>query len=218
MKSALRFLPLFALPILITGCSSAPYANETTARSLGQGNWSTQVGATGSTSGLGGVYARQGYGATTNWDIGIDAETTSQQAGVWTRYSLINQPEGISLALIGGTGYGEDSVHIEDSYGNTVKSDTDVYNFYAGPIVSYKINFFEVYTLARVNYLHRMGEHETNDFEEIHFTSDDAYGSAAVGSNIWVTDNIGLTADINAFFNDEEVSEPYANAGIIFRY
>lgn len=206
MPSTLRLLPLLALPLIIIGCSSAPYANETTARSLGQGNWSTQLGATGSTSGLGGVYARQGYGATQNWDIGIDAETTSRQAGVWTRYSFINQPENTSLALIGGMGYGSDG------------ASDHVYNAYAGPILSYKFNrIFEVYTLARVNYISRFTEDDENT-NDINFDHDYVYGSSALGANIWINEHIGLTADANILFDDDSASEPYANAGIIFRY
>ncbi len=208
-------IPVLLLSSLIVACSSAPFSNETTARSLGKGNWSSQFGATAAFEGFGGVYLRQGYGVFDAWDLGINAETTSAQMGLWTRYSFINPlDQGVALALIGGAGAGKNTKIFENQ-------DSSVYNIYAGPILSYKAQWFEAYTLLRANYVYGVERTDDQDEFEEEYIYDTFYGSYALGANFWFNHFIAFTADANILFkadSEDSVSDPYFNVGLLFRY
>lgn len=206
---------LLVLCAVLTGCSSAPYSNETTARSLGKNNWSTQFGATSALESFAGVYFRQGYGILDDWDLGVDAETTSRQMGVWTRYSFMNPvQEGFALALVGGAGAGSNQTYNSES-------DSTVYNAYLGPMMSYKKSAFEGYTQIRANYLYSSDTiNDGNSFEE-EFIYELFYGTYSLGGNIWFNKYIAFTADANIMFklgDEDPISDPYFNVGLLFRY
>lgn len=138
---------------LLASCSIAPMMTTRTARTLGEGNNKMQVSP--GTPVLGVSYER---GLSENWDMGLAAELQLGAVySAFTKYALINSDDGVSLALSGG-GF----------YGSSI-ADVNSRGFYAGPLLSWRKDWFEVFFFPRYNYVHWDGfdieadESETDD-------------------------------------------------------
>lgn len=126
---------VLGLAILFSGCAVAPLSNHVTARSNGKGE---SLLSAGSTIGVGkGPWLpslKYSIGLTEEFDLGFQYEVI--EYGAWGKYAFVNNREGFSFAGLAGTG-----LSFEGFYG------------YLGPIVSYKMDWFEPYFLTRFNYV-----------------------------------------------------------------
>lgn len=127
---------LLASIVFLSSCAVAPLSNHVTARSNGKGE---SLLSAGSTLGFGkGPWLpslKYSIGLTDEFDLGFQYEVI--EYGAWAKYAIINnKEEGLSFAGLVGTG-----LSFEGFYG------------YFGPIVSYKMDWFEPYFLTRFNYV-----------------------------------------------------------------
>ncbi len=170
------------LILVISSCSFAPVTNTKTARSIGDGNYEMTAGLSPAAS------FAMGVGVSDNFDLGL---TIEQQLlpllGIWGKYSLFNNnnDNAISLAAYGGVFFGENVV--------------DTYGSFAGPVLSYKYGWFEVYTSIIYNIV-RWEDGEL-DFEGdddsfldgISWNGDSvSYLQFTFGINLWFSDSFGL--------------------------
>lgn len=218
-----RLIILCFLATLMAGCVMPPLSSSVTGRSNGRGNWSTQAGYSPQ---LAVLYARQSYGVSDNFDLGLVGETgiANNIIGLWGQYSLLNQPVGWSVALNAGVGYGK----IEgETYNADNKKDeedtTSAYYAVIGPIMSYKSHYIEPYLALHASYLHTdfSSNVKLNHDDELNanLSDDEWYFQTALGTNLWFTDNIGLNISGNIWVTQQgDMSEPFLNAGFVFRY
>lgn len=168
---------LIFLVMSLSACAFAPLATSTTGRSEGKGKSEIQAGSV-----PGGAHLKYTVGITDNFDLGAHTEFhLFGGIGAHAKYSLINNKEkGFSTAVIGGAGSGI----FQESY-----------YYYVGPVISYKINFFEPYTALRYNgvYWPKSSQNSTVVVldDDIHFS----YLQLAAGSFFWFSDRIGLSAE-----------------------
>lgn len=193
---------LFIL-LLLSSCSLAPFAPNQSARSLGAGNSSVQMGSANANT-----YIQASAGLSDNIDLGYTMEfgdlfTTS---GLFTKYSFINNDTGPSLALEAGWGALDTASHS-----------------YIGPIFSLAFNeSVEFFISARYNWAtteeqdlevgDKIGrlEVEKNNF---------SYILAHSGINLWASENIGISL-FASYGIGEEITwheGPAMGAALIFR-
>lgn len=126
------FLLLFSY-----GCAVAPLSNHITARSNGKGESMLSAGSVIGLKNSGWLPSlKYSIGLSDDFDLGFQYEVI--EYGIWGKYALINRKgDGFSLAGVAGTG-----LSFEGFYG------------YLGPIVSYRMGWFEPYLMTRYNYVH----------------------------------------------------------------
>jgi hypothetical protein len=185
----------------LSGCI-APLSSNFSGRSLGKGKTGLDVGALAFGEEGGGPALKFAYGMTPHFDIGLQFEFFTQ--GLFGKYSFIN-PAGNGFALAGLFGGG-----------TTVNG---VYA-YTGPVLSYKINFFEPYFVGRYNYVHY---NETTDIwsGDIIEAGNYFYFQLTFGSIIWINRKIGLNFEVSAFSGTTWLSElegPVFMGGLKFRF
>lgn len=122
--------------VFLHGCAVAPLSNHITARTNGKGDSLASVGSTIGTTKSGWLPSlKYSLGLTDDFDLGFQYEVI--EYGVWGKYAIINnQDEGFSLAGVAGLG-----LSFEGFYS------------YVGPIVSWKLGWFEPYLMSRFNYV-----------------------------------------------------------------
>lgn len=118
------------------GCAIAPLSNHVTARTNGQGNSLLSLGGTIATSKDEGWLPSIKYsiGLGEDFDLGFQYEVI--EYGLWAKYAFLNTDEGLSFSALSGIGTG-----LGGFYG------------YAGPIVSFKLSWFEPFLMTRFNYV-----------------------------------------------------------------
>jgi hypothetical protein len=143
-----KFLNKFlALAILVTfaGCAVAPINSTTTARTLGEGQNEVRVNVI-----IPGAMVQRGL--TNNLDLGLGVELQfTTLVNLFAKYAFINKPAGgFSLAALGGVGVAGGSK-----------------SAYAGPILSYRHNWFEAFTIARYNYVRWSNDVSNKDRDDL---------------------------------------------------
>ena len=173
----MNFIILAGL-FIIQSCSLAPIVSEKTARTLGSGNWELNGGASPAYN------AWVGRGVSDNLDLNFSVE--SQIGTVFSlgaKYAFAQGNEGLSFSLMGGAFYGANST-----------------GYYAGPVVSVKNGWFEVYGLAKYNQVSWDGTSETTDEDTIfNFSLDQSvdfnYWMGVAGLNFWFSDGFALNVN-----------------------
>jgi len=137
MKKSKIFLALFFVVslLVLSGCV-APLSSNFTGRSLGKG----KIGLDAEALPLGEEAVlpalKLAYGMTSDLDIGLQIELST--LGILGKYSFINSTEnGFSSAALFSLGATANGMYA-----------------YTGPVLSYKMAFFEPYFVGRYNYVH----------------------------------------------------------------
>lgn len=175
--SAFRPVALVLSLLAAGGCSLAPFSPTNSARSLGTGNASAEMGNANSN-----YFIRTSFGLAEQLDLGYVMEFGSgfTTSGLFGKYAFINNPTGFSAAAEGG-------------YGGT---ETSTY-YYAGGIASLAFNeSFEVFINARYNQVETyQADLEVGDaVGNLTLDSYEAsYILATVGFNLWMSENFGLS-------------------------
>lgn len=215
MKNTLAITVITSSSLLLSGCIMSPLSSDTTARSLGQGNWSTTGGVI--FPGVVAGYVRQGYGATDNLDVGVVGEAgINNLVGGWGQYSILNQPEGLSVAIDGGAGGGQAKGQLYTDVNQT----TTGYYGYVGPIVSYKTEYLEPYLAARVNYLYlndKITAENAGDFG-MNLAASQFSGTVTLGTTLWFNNHFGVTVSANGIAAPHDCSAVYGDGGVVLRY
>ena len=176
MKKLITLFLVFSL-LVLSGCV-APFSSNFTGRSLGKG----KIGLDG-VAGLGEVDwggFKLAYGMTSNLDIGLQIELLT--LGLFGKYSFRNTIEnGFSSAALFGLGTTVNGMYV-----------------YTGPVLSYKMNFFEPYFVGRYNYVNYS---ETEDFwsSDTVEAGDYSYFQLTFGSILWISRKVGLNFELSTF-------------------
>ncbi len=177
---------IFGLLLLaLSACSIAPINSPHSAKSLGKGN--QEIAATP----LSAPRLSYAAGVTDNFDLEASLEIqTGIQAALWGKYSFINQKDdGFALAgLVGGF----------------VTADaTESKGLSAGPILSWKKSWFEIYTITRFNYVkwEKTEWDNDNDIFDIETPEYDfTYLQSTLGFNFWFTPKFALNINGTIFY------------------
>ena len=189
---------------ICSACSLAPVVSEKTARTLGNGNWETNVGLSPAAN----ITIGRGFG--NNFDLHFSYENQLVPlVEVGGKFALFQNKEGLSFSLFGG-GF---------SAGNST-------GYYAGPIVSMKKGWFEFYTLAKYNNVTWKADDSTEaDDSVFDFSlSEDQnfdYWLAVIGVNFWFSDGFGLNLNGKKFFMDnasDDGDRLIPSAHFLFRF
>lgn len=184
----IKYLLLLSMTFLLQSCF-APLSNDYTARTVGKNKWDASAGISVATIGSGAYqpYVRINYGLTDNLDVGVIGETGNLETAVGLRgkYAFMNNPEGFSWGLVGSAGYAE-----------------GIYA-YGGPIASYKINWWEPYGIARINYNSAY--------------VGGVYGQFTLGNTLWMTKKLGFTINANYLIGDA-IDDFQGTAGLAYRF
>lgn len=152
----LKFLLVIFSCVSLFSCAIGPLNSSHSARSLGDGN--NNINA--SIMPIGVEYSR---GVSDNVDLGVAVELQFTPLGsVWAKYSIVNNPTGVSYALTSGLFY-SDGVENASSKGG-----------FLGAIVSHRKDKMEFYFSGKLN--------RVNWESGSLFTSKDS-------ESIWYTDN-----------------------------
>jgi hypothetical protein len=183
MKLWLRCLLLSAL--LAQGCAVAPLSNHVTARTNGKGENLASIGSTIDTKKSGWLPSlKYSIGLQDDLDLGFQYEVI--EWGAWAKYALVNnREEGFSLAGLVGLGLGADGGY----YG------------YLGPIVSWKLGWFEPYLMTRFNYV-RYEESSVAVTRSGEFTVKPGtyrYFQHTLGFLTWPLDWFGVGLEVSTF-------------------
>lgn len=192
--------------------SCAPLSNDYTARTLGKGKWGVSGGGfyipqqsydeedgEYDIDSSGSLYGRVSYGATNNFDLGAVFEWGI--VGITAKYAFLNKPEGFSFAFDSSVGL--NLIDLEDGL--------EVYA-YGGPILSYKLKWWEPYLSGKIN-----GIGKGNIRDEAAFV----YMQYALGNNFWVNSHfsININADlIQSFASDERNFAYFFGTGLVYRF
>lgn len=197
MKNILTLLLLLAL----TSCAIGPLALNETARSTGAGHHALSA-SFGSTD-----YAlKWNYGLSQNLDIGVQVENLSQ--GIRAKYSLLNQSEGSSVAIAGGTGLSMGGNH-----------------HYLDAIYSTRANWFEPYLAYRFMWVNSDSkEFKSSDTDEkiLRIDRDNyRYGQFFLGTRLNFSENFYGSIELSSFHSLAEVKvspELFYNFGLGFKF
>lgn len=130
----MKAIKLIAFSLFLTGCAVAPFNTATTARSLGKDK--TEVSA--SVLPTLGLKVERGLGE--NFDIGAGVELQADTLFfLQGKFAVINnEKNGVSLAGLAG--------------GSLAAGYSRAKSVYAGPVLSYRWDVFELFFGARFNY------------------------------------------------------------------
>jgi len=117
-KHSLTMTAILIMLFLGNACSLVPLSPRDSASSVGKGKVKIDTNL------LPAIALNTTYGLTDNFDVGLDIENVTI-ATVWSRYSLLNNKTGVSVAATGGA-----FSHM----------DTDTNGLYAGALLSYYKN------------------------------------------------------------------------------
>jgi len=176
MKKLITLFLVFSL-FALSGCV-APFSSNFTGRSLGKG----KIGLDG-VAGLGEVEwggFKLAYGMTSNLDIGLQIELLT--LGLFGKYSFRNTIEnGFSSAALFGLGTTVNGMYV-----------------YTGPVLSYKMNFFEPYFVGRYNYVHYSETKDIWSGDAIE-AGNYSYFQLTFGSILWISRKVGLNFELSTF-------------------
>lgn len=177
MKKLITLFLVFSL-LVLSGCV-APLSSNFTGRSLGKG----KIGLDGEALALGEARwpaLKLAYGMTSNLDIGLQIELLA--LGLFGKYSFINTIEnGFSSAALFGLGATVNGMYV-----------------YTGPVLSYKMNFFEPYFVGRYNYVHYSETEDIWGGDTIE-AGNYSYFQLTFGSILWITRKVGLNFELSTF-------------------
>ncbi len=139
-----KIVLVFLSAVFSISCSIAPLTTPKTGRSLGEGHWEVDAGASP-------VYLSVNRGFSENFDAGL---TVEMQFGFNTelsgKYSFVNNSEnGTSFALFGG-------IYTGNIFGGSNSG------FRLGPVLSYKSDWWEPYLVLTYN----LGKWHWEGFED----------------------------------------------------
>lgn len=165
MMLKIKTLFTLTLSVFFISCAMAPLTTPKTARSLGEGNWEIDLGATPS-------YLSVNRGFSENLDMGL---TVENQLGLVFELSgksaFINRSEeGYSLALFGG-------VFTGDTLGGNSSE------FRLGPVLSYKSGWWEPYLVLTYNLGQWEWEGLTKDEDS---KSDNSFIDESISGHLYV--------------------------------
>jgi len=198
--------------LILSSCSIAPLSSTKTARSLGKGKWEIDTGSSLAS------YFSVSRGFTDNFDARATLEYQAFNVFALSgKYSFINrEDEGLSFAAIAGGYVGID----------TVKST----GFYLGPVLSYKVKWFEPFLILRYNTFEWEGVDLSSDqrdsflFDLINFDkADGSYFQYTLGFNFWFTPKfaLSLNAKFLHFLDDDIIegsdSRVWPGLGLVWR-
>lgn len=175
-------------------------SSMTTASSLGTGNWELGVHLDSLLS----IVTQDvifshvspnlsfARGFSENFDLGI-----SQKHGIELKYAFLNNTKDFSMAVIAGWGFG---FAVFSSDGNSV------YNaIYLGPILSYKLEWFEPYFFVVYNNYYSSDTFLVREQKDFHIYKQ--YMDVSLGFNFWVSESVALSLSGGVKFPfDEKVS------------
>lgn len=189
--------------LLISSCSLAPFAPNTSGRSYGPGNMQAEFGNANSN-----YFLKIGAGLSKDLDVGYIMEFgASSTSGIFLKYSFLNQKTGPSLAM-------------ELGYGGT-----ETTTYYTGGVIgslAFNKNF-ELFVNPRVNSV---------ETDETDVTLGDSIGSIVVndynvtylqvnyGLSIWFSENVGLSI-YSIWFKGENIettAAQTAGATMLFNF
>ncbi|NIO48575.1 MAG: hypothetical protein GTN73_03925 [Candidatus Aminicenantes bacterium] len=199
MKKLIALFLFFSL-LVLSGCV-APFSSNFTGRSLGKG----KIGLEGA-RGLGEVKSWGGlklaYGMTSNLDIGLQIELLT--LGLFGKYSFRNTMENdFSSAALFGLGATVNGMYV-----------------YTGPVLSYKMDFFEPYFVGRYNYVHYSETEDIWSGETIE-AGNYSYFQFTFGSIFWISRNAGLNFELSTFSGATGILElegPIFMGGLKYRF
>ena len=199
MRKLIALFIVFSL-LMLSGCV-APFSSNFTGRSLGKGKRALEVvRIIGEEGGLGGF--KFVYGITSNFDFGLQIEPYS--IGLFGKHSFINSPEnGFSSAALFGLGATGNGMYV-----------------YTGPVLSYKMNFFEPYFVGRYNFVHH-GETEDIWSGDTIDAGNNSYFQFTFGSILWITRKIGFSFELSTFSGNTGLFEfdgPIYMGGLKLRF
>ena len=165
------------------GCSLAPVVSEKTARTLGDGNWETNVGLSPAPS----ITIGRGFGESVDLHLSIESQIVPL-IDIGGKFSITQRKEGVSFSIFAG------------GFSDTSSSS----GFYAGPIISLKSKWFEVYALGKYNNVTWKAsekEQAKDSVFDFSLNSDQNfdYWLAVVGINLWFNDGVGLNLNAKKF-------------------
>jgi hypothetical protein len=117
---------------------------------------------------------------TSNLDIGLQIELLT--LGLFGKYSFRNTIEnGFSSAALFGLGTTVNGMYV-----------------YTGPVLSYKMNFFEPYFVGRYNYVHYSETKDIWSGDAIE-AGNYSYFQLTFGSILWISRKVGLNFELSTF-------------------
>jgi len=180
MKKLIALFLVFSL-LVLSGCV-APLSSNFTGRSLGKGKLGLDAGAVPLGEEAWYPAGKLAYGMTSDLDIGVQIELST--LGLFGKYSFINSSEnGFSSAALFSLGATANGMYA-----------------YTGPVLSYKMDFFEPYFVGRYNYVHYNEEIKDIWFgETIVEAGNYSYFQFTFGSILWITRKVGLNFELSTF-------------------
>lgn len=189
MKNSIIVLTL--LVAAFSGCAVAPLSNHVTARTNGTGESLLSAGSTIGVKDSGWLPSlKYSIGLSEDFDLGFQYEVI--EYGAWAKYAFVNNKEGgFSLAALGGAGLSFEGFYL-----------------YAGPVVSYKFDWFEPYFITRFNYVRfpqpKISIATIGEFTVLPGTY--RYFQHTLGFMTWPMDWFGIGLEASAFGT---VSSPF---------
>ena len=182
----MKLLLLLALSYFLTGCSTAPFAPTTSARSYGAGNLQSEIGNNNST-----YHLKFGFGVTENFDAGFVMEFGEiSTSALFFKYAFLNNKVGPSMGF-------------EFGYGSTETTQF----YYAGLNASLAFSeFFELWFSGRINQVSTAEEDiEKDTFHgNIKLTAYElTYFQSSAGFSVWLTPNTGFSLYATYFKGDD---------------
>lgn len=195
----------FILLFNFVSCSLAPVVSEKTARTLGHGNWETNIGLSPAPS----ITIGRGFGDSFDLHFSYESQLVPL-VEVGGKFALAQNKEGLSLAVFGGG--------FTDGNNST--------GYYAGPIFSMKNGWFEFYALGKYNSVTWTADASTEVEDSVFnfsLTEDQTfdYWLATIGINLWFNDGFGLNINGKKFFLDnasDEGDKLIPSAHFLFRF
>ena len=197
VKIVFVFLPV----LFLISCSIAPLTTPKTARTLGRGHWEIDTGFSP-------TYFSAHRGFSKNFDVGLTIESQIGLAFELSgKYALLNRSEqGTSFAIFGGV-----------FSGSSLRGRSSVLRL--GPILSYKMNWWEPYVIVTYNRgqwewggLTEYSGSRMNNFIDLNDLQLDrgetfsySYIQYSLGSNFWFTKGFAFTFNVKhlSFLGDD---------------
>ncbi|MDH5377386.1 MAG: hypothetical protein OEX00_03585 [Gammaproteobacteria bacterium] len=184
MKKVVTLI-LILLVVWMSGCAVAPFNAPHTARSLGEGKSNINLSVIPR-----GLEYSTGVDEDIDVGVGVEVHLAPMFTG-WMKYSMSNNREGGSTALLGGLFYSD------GIYNSTSKG------YYFGPILSYRAGSAEWYLATKYNHVYwEAGENQVKDenndlvFSIDPVSHDFGYFQVNAGLSYWFSD--GFNTDLSA--------------------
>ncbi len=190
---------LFLIFFLISSCSFTPFATTPTARTNGAGQQVLQ----GSLVEAEIPSFRYEYGLLPNLDVGVESEFGfgSYVAGLYSKLAITPNAQGLATAMILG-------------FGKNVFGDGEYW--YLGPVLSYRLAFFEPAVLLRYTDTRTDGLDYGDSSGSITFPSDHLrYWYLVISATIYPVDWFGIILQASEALNVKSSGGTFVD-GMIF--